>query len=77
MAKRKETRGRKKTLTKKQRAKNDQACRENWRKAHTKIVNVRFNTETDKEVLEKLDSVPNKADYIRGLINNDIKQQKR
>ncbi len=74
MAKKKETRGRKKTLTAKQRSLNDQAARERWRKANTKIVNIRFRLDEDKEVLAKLDSVPNKADYIRNLILNDIKQ---
>lgn len=74
MPKRKETRGRKKTLTTKQRLKNDQACRESWRKEHTKIINMRFNTETDKEVLDKLASVENKVDYIRNLILEDIKR---
>lgn len=74
MPKIKETRGRKKTLTTKQRIKNNLACNEKWRKAHTKIINVRFNTETDKEVLDKLASVGNKADYIRQLILEDIKK---
>ena len=66
--------GRPKTLSKKQRAINDQASRERWRKANTKIVNVRFRIEEDKEVLAKLDSVDNKADYIRQLILNDLKE---
>ena len=70
----KETRGRPKVLTRKQREKNDQAARERWRKANTKIVTVRFRLEEDKNVLEKLDSVANKTDYIRNLIINDIKQ---
>lgn len=74
MAKRKETRGRKKVLTKKQRAKNDQISRENWRKLNTKIFNVRFNVELDKEVIKKLNEVENKTDYIRRLILEDIKK---
>ncbi len=65
--------GRPRALSKKQRAANDQASRERWRKENTKIVNVRFRIEEDKEVLAKLDSVDNKADYIRQLILNDIK----
>ena len=75
MARKKETRGRKKTLTAKQRAKNDQACRENWRRANTKIINIRLRNDEDKEVIAKLDSVPNKADYIRQLILKDINKQ--
>lgn len=46
-----------------------------WRKANTKIINIRFRLEEDKDVLAKLDSVPNKADYIRQLILQDIKKQ--
>jgi len=70
----KETRGRPKVLSRKQREKNDQAARERWRKANTKIVNIRFRLDEDKEVLDKLATVPNKADYIRNLILKDIKQ---
>lgn len=76
MARKKETRGRKKVLTKRQRAKNDQISRENWRKAHTKIINVRFHIETDEAVLKKLDEVENKTDYIRTLILDDISREK-
>ena len=67
-------RGRKRILTPKQRSMNDQAARERWRKANTKIVNIRFNIDSDSEVLDKLDSVDNKADYIRQLILKDIKE---
>ena len=67
-------RGRKRVLTPRQRSMNDQAVRERWRKANTRIINVRFNVDNDAEVLEKLDSVENKADYIRQLIIEDIKK---
>ena len=67
-------RGRKRVLTPRQRSMNDQAARERWRKANTRIINVRFNVDNDAEVLEKLDSVENKADYIRQLIIEDIKK---
>lgn len=36
------------------------------------MISVRYNIETDRDILEKLDSVPNKADYIRQLIKQDI-----
>lgn len=73
MARKKETRGRPKVLTTRQYKKNQTACHERWLKANTKIVNVRFNVENDKLVLDKLSSVDNKADYIRQLILADIK----
>ena len=75
MARKKETRGRKKVLTKRQQAKNDQISRENWRKTHTKIINFRFHVETDEAVLKKLNEVENKTDYIRTLILNDISRE--
>lgn len=43
-----------------------------WNKANTKAVIVRFNKESDKEILAKLDRVDNKTDYIRDLIAKDI-----
>ena len=43
-----------------------------WNKAHTRPIKVNFNLERDKAVLDKLDSVPNKTDYIRQLILADI-----
>lgn len=33
---------------------------------------VKFNNKTDAEVVNKLKSVPNKTDYIRQLVLNDI-----
>ncbi len=35
---------------------------------------IAFNTENDKEIIEKLQSVPNKIDYIRQLILKDLVQ---
>lgn len=35
---------------------------------------VKLNRNTDKDILEKLDNVPNKAGYIKGLIREDIKR---
>lgn len=40
----------------------------------TRCINVRYHNVNDKEILEKLDSVPNKADYIRKLILADIRK---
>ena len=43
-----------------------------WKKEHTRCINVRYNVHKDKEILDKLDSVDNKADYIRVLVKKDI-----
>lgn len=77
MPKKKETRGRKRILTPKQRQKNIIASNEKWRKANTKIVNMRFNIDSDADILEKLDQVENKADYIRQLIRKDIENNSK
>lgn len=72
MRTKKETRGRKKTLTKRQAVKNHTAAQNRWNAANTKIVNVRFNITDDSDILQKLSSVPNKTDYLRKLIRADI-----
>lgn len=43
-----------------------------WQKKHIRQVKVNFNLDTDSDVLAKLDSVPNRAEYLRGLIRADI-----
>lgn len=72
MKQKKETRGRKKTVTKRQAVKNHTAAQNRWNAANTKIVNVRFNLADDADVLQKLGSVSNKTDYLRRLIRADI-----
>lgn len=47
---------------------------DNWRKAHQRAINLHFNKDTDADVLEKLDSVPSKADYVRRLVREDLKK---
>ena len=43
-----------------------------WSKTHVKQIKINMNLDTDAEILAKLDSVPNKTDYIRQLILADI-----
>ena len=43
-----------------------------WQKENTRCINVRYHLKNDAEILEKLDSVPNKGNYIRQLILADI-----
>lgn len=40
--------------------------------ANTKKVSLKLNLNTDKDVLQKLDSVPNKQGYIKELIRADM-----
>lgn len=42
-------------------------------KDNTKRVFIKLNKNTDKDILEKLDNVPNKQGYIKELIRSDIK----
>lgn len=37
-------------------------------------VKMKLNLKTDKDIIEKLNSVGNKQGYIKGLIRNDIKK---
>lgn len=36
------------------------------------IINISVNKKTEKDILEKLNTVNNKSDYIKSLIRNDI-----
>ena len=46
-----------------------------YNKSHTKQVPLRFNLKTDADILEKLESVPNKLGYIKSLIRDDIARE--
>ena len=46
------------------------------RKKNTTCINVRFNNVRDAAILERLASQPNKADYLRRLIQADIDNDK-
>ena len=72
MRTKKETRGRKRTLTKRQYAKNQAKAQAEWRKANLKAISIRFDISDDADILQKLGSVPNKTDYLRKLIRADI-----
>lgn len=39
-----------------------------------KFYTMKFNRKTDADVIEKLDSVPGRQDYIRQLIRKDLNQ---
>ena len=40
---------------------------------HTRQIKFKFNTATDSDILEKLDSVENKQGYIKELIRRDLR----
>lgn len=43
-----------------------------WRKTHTRKITVVLNSNTDKDILERLDSVGNKQGYLKVLIRKDL-----
>ena len=43
-----------------------------YNQEHTRRFVLNANRNTDKEIIEKLESVPNKQKYIFGLIRKDI-----
>lgn len=47
---------------------------ERYDREHTRKITMKLNVGTDADVLEKLDSVPNKQGYIKELIRKDIKK---
>ncbi len=48
-----------------------------WKKKHQKSILLAFNKDADTEILEYLESVPNKTDYVRQLILADIAEEKK
>ena len=45
-----------------------------YHKTHMTGINLRFHNQSDQDVIEKLNSVKNKTDYIRQLIRADIQK---
>ena len=50
---------------------------EKYLKANTKIVSLRLNYNTDKDIIKKLDEVDSKMGYIKELIRKDLQTQKK
>lgn len=61
-----------KKLTASQYRKNQMEAQRQWRKKHAKSIALQFNIEADADILQKLEQVNNKVDYIRKLIRADI-----
>lgn len=47
-------------------------AQERYDRKNTVQVKMKLNKKTDKDILEKLESVPNKQGYIKSLIRKDI-----
>lgn len=43
-------------------------------KEHSKSLSIRLFHPQDDDILQKLDNVPNKAGYVKGLIRKDIRK---
>lgn len=54
----------------------DSKAKKEWIKANTTFVGIKLNNNTDKDIIEKLASVPSKQGYIRALIRQDIAREK-
>lgn len=59
-------------LSKEGRGMADSEAKKNWVAANTTRVVMNLNHHTDKDLLEKLNSVPSKQGYIKALIRKDL-----
>lgn len=50
----------------------DSQAKAAWIKANTTFIGVKLNKNTDRDLIAKLDSVPNKQGYIKNLIRADL-----
>ena len=46
-----------------------------WRAMAVKVLRVDLHKENDADIIQKLDDVPNKAGYVKGLIRDDIAKE--
>lgn len=59
-------------LKPKRKTRTSAAAVKKWQGAHVKRYGFPVMIDTEPEVIEKLESVPNKSGYIKGLIKKDI-----
>lgn len=48
-----------------------------YEKKNVSQICLKYVTKNNKEILEKLNSVPSKADYVRQLILQDLEREKK
>lgn len=46
-----------------------------WDRLNTRVYRIKVMTQTEQDILAKLESVPNKAGYIKRLIREDIQKE--
>ena len=52
----------------------DSEAKRKWDAENTTQIRLKLNKKTDADILEKLDSVPNKQGYIKELIRSDMQK---
>lgn len=57
--------------------KRKQTPQERYHKAHTTSITIRLMNNTEQDIINKLNTVPNKAGYIKTLIREDITKSKK
>lgn len=50
---------------------------ERFDRLNSKVYRLKVMTRTEQDIIQKLDSVPNKAGYIKQLIRADIEKDKK
>ena len=55
----------------------DKQSEEKWKREHTTRIHLRLNNNTDKELIEFLNSTPNRQGLIKQLLNEYIEAQKK
>ena len=48
-----------------------------WMKENTTQIKLKLTNNTDKDILEKLSTIPNKQGYIKELIRHDILRENK
>lgn len=66
-----------KTLREKNQMECNVRAREKYQKNSTTSIAIRFMNNTESDLLEKLNSVDNKAGYIKRLIREDMEREKQ
>lgn len=53
------------------------AAQKEYVKTHQKSFTIRLINKSDADVIEKLNSMPNRSAYVKGLIRADIMREKK